>query len=125
MIKRLGIGLMFCTALATTAWAQGTSQFDGQYVGEMTLRGIINGNCTTPPVGAEYPLKIIGGQVHFKYVPRFDTELTGRIDPNGSFKAFGKTKSGVVTMTGQISGYHNLTANIVSPSCQYSFQSKN
>jgi type 1 fimbria pilin len=125
MMKRLGLGLVFGAALASAAWAQGTSQFDGQYVGEMTLTGIINGNCTTPPVGAEYPLTIVGGQVHFKYVPRFDTELTGRIDPNGSFKAFGQTKSGVVTMTGHVSGYHNLTANIVSPSCEYSYQSKN
>jgi hypothetical protein len=28
-------------------------------------------------------------------------------------------------MTGHISGYHNLTANIISPSCEYSFQTKN
>jgi hypothetical protein len=125
MMKRLGLGLVFGAALANLAWAQGVSQFDGQYVGKLTLTGIINGDCTTPPVGAEYPLRIIGGQVHFKYVPRFDTELTGRIDPNGSFKAFGKTKTGVVTMTGHISGYRNLTANIVSPSCEYTFQVTN
>jgi hypothetical protein len=125
MMKRLGLCLLCGAALANAAWAQGVSQFDGQYVGKMTLTGIINGDCTPPPVGAEYPLRIIGGQVHFKYVPRFDTELTGRIDPSGSFKAFGKTKSGVVTMTGHISGYRNLTANIVSPSCQYTFQVTN
>jgi hypothetical protein len=125
MIKRLGLGLLFGAALANAAGAQGVSQFDGQYVGELTLKGIINGNCTTPPVGAEYPLTIAGGQVHFKYVPRFDTELTGRIDPTGGFKATGQTKSGVVTMTGHISGYRNLTARLVSPSCEYSFQTKN
>jgi len=125
MIKRFGVGLVFGAALANAAWAQGTARFDGQYVGELTLRGIINGDCTTPPVGAEYPLRIAGGLVHFKYVPRFDTELTGPVDPNGRFKATGKTKKGIVTMTGQITGYRNLTANLVSPSCEYSFQSRN
>ena len=125
MLKPFAFGCLLALGSVGMAWAQGVSQFDGQYVGKLTLTGIINGDCTTPPVGAEYPLRIIGGQVHFKYVPRFDTELTGRIDPNGSFKAFGKTKSGVVTMTGRISGYRNLTANIVSPSCQYTFQVMN
>jgi hypothetical protein len=119
------LGVALAAGLADTAWAQDVSRFDGQYVGELTLKGIINGNCATPPVGAEYPLTITGGQVHFKYVPRFDTELTGRVDPSGNFKATGQTKSGVVTMTGHISGYRNLTANIVSPSCQYAFQTKN
>jgi hypothetical protein len=125
MLKSFALGCLLALGGAGTAWGQGTSQFDGQYVGELTLRGIINGNCTTPPVGAEYPLTIAGGRVHFKYTPRFDTELTGRIDPSGSFKATGQTKSGVVTMSGHISGYHNLTASIVSPSCEYSFQTKN
>ena len=125
MLKLVALGCLLALGSASMAWAQGTSQFDGQYVGELTLRGVINGDCTTPPVGAEYPLTIAGGQVHFKYVPRFDTELTGRIDANGSFKATGQTKSGVVTMTGHISGYRNLTASLVSPSCEYSFQSKN
>jgi hypothetical protein len=125
MLKPVALGCLLALGSAGMAWAQGASRFDGQYVGELTLAGIINGDCTTPPVGAEYPLTIAGGQVHFKYVPRFDTELTGRIDPSGSFKATGKTKSGVVTMTGHISGYRNLTANIVSPSCEYAFQSKN
>ena len=129
MMKWLGFGFL-CGVLANAAWlnmawAQGVSQFDGQYVGELTLSGIINGDCTTPPVGAEYPLTIAGGQVHFKYVPRFDTELAGRVDPSGGFKATGKTKTGIVTMTGRISGYRSLTANIVSPSCRYSFQTKN
>jgi len=125
MLKLVALGCLLALGSASMAWAQGTSQFDGQYVGELTLRGIINGDCTTPPVGAEYPLTIAGGQVHFKYVPRFDTQLVGRIDANGSFKATGQTKSGVVTMTGHISGYRNLTASLVSPSCEYSFQSKN
>jgi hypothetical protein len=125
MLKPFALGCLLTVGIAGTAWAQGASEFDGQYVGELTLTGIINGNCTTPPVGAEYPLTIAGGQVHFKYVPRFDTELTGRIDPNGAFKATGQTKSGVVTMSGHISGYRNLTASIVSPSCQYTFQTKN
>jgi hypothetical protein len=125
MMNRLGLGLLCGAALANAAWAQGVSQFDGQYVGELALTGIISGDCTTPPVGAEYPLTIAGGQVHFRYVPRFDTELVGRIGANGSFKATGKTKTGAVTMTGHITGYHNLTADIVSPSCRYSFQTKN
>jgi hypothetical protein len=124
MLKAVALGCLLVLESAGMASAQGASQFDGQYVGELTLTGIINGNCATPPVGAEYPLTIAGGQVHFKYVPRFDTELTGRIDPAGSFKATGQTKSGVVTMTGHISGYHHLTAGIVSPSCQYTYQTK-
>ena len=125
MLRPLALGCLLALGIAGMARAQGASQFDGHYVGELTLKGIINGDCTTPPVGAEYPLMIAGGQVHFKYVPRFDTELTGRIDPNGSFKAIGKTKTGVVTMTGHVSGYRNLTASIVSPSCEYVFQTKN
>ena len=125
MLKRLGWSVVFGVGLISAASAQGQTKFDGQYVGELTLTGIINGDCTKPPVGAEYPLRISGGQVSFKYVPRFDTILRGRVDPNGSFKAGGKTKHGFVTMTGKISGYRNLTADIVSPSCQYRFQSKN
>jgi len=125
MLKRLGWGVLLGVSLISAAWAQALTKFDGRYVGELTLTGIINGNCTKPPVGAEYPLAISGGEVTFKYVPRFDTILRGRIDPNGSFKATGRTKHGMVTMTGRITSYHNLMANIVSPSCQYNFQSKN
>jgi len=125
MLKWLGLGVVLGAGLASTARAQAPGKYDGQYVGELTLSGIINGDCTRPPVGAEYPLAIRGGQVHFKYVPRFDTELTGRVDASGRFTAVGATKHGQVTMTGQIIGYRNLTAKIVSPSCEYTFQSRN
>ena len=125
MLKPFTLCCLLALGTAGMAWAQGMSQFDGQYVGQLVLAGIVDGNCMQPPSGALYPLTISGGEVRFKYVPRFDTELTGRIDPSGSFKALGKTKSGVVTMTGHISGYRNLTANIVSPSCQYTFQVTN
>lgn len=125
MLTRLGLGLVFAlvfaAGLAAVAWAQGPSRFDGNYVGELALRGIINGDCTPPPLGSAYPLSIAGGVVRFKYVPRFDTVLTGRIDPNGSFKAMARVKSGVVSMTGRVQG-GSVTANIQSPSCLYSFQ---
>jgi hypothetical protein len=129
MLKRVGLGLTIFAVLGMGpggfADAQGVTKFDGQYVGELTLTGIINGDCTTPPLGAGYPLSISGGVVRFKYVPRFDTMLVGTIDPNGGFKATAKLSHGVATMTGRIVGYGNLTAQIVSPSCQYSFQTKN
>lgn len=124
MLKRAGMVVVLGAGLAGAAFAQAPTKFDGHYVGELTLTGIISGDCTKPPIGAEYPLTIAGGQVSFKYVPRFDTTLRGRIDANGSFKAGGQTKHGLVTMTGRISGYRNLMADIVSPSCQYRFQSK-
>jgi hypothetical protein len=125
MLKRVGLGVALAAGLASAAGAQAPTKFDGHYVGELTLTGIASGDCTKPPVGAEYPLTIAGGQVSFKYVPRFDTTLRGRIDANGGFKAGASTKHGLVTMTGQVTGYRNLTADIVSPSCQYRFQSKN
>ena len=121
---RIGLATMLGAGLASVAWAQATTKFDGQYVGELTLTGIINGNCTRPPTGALYPLTISGGKVRFKYVPRFDTILSGTVDPGGSFKASRHLRSGYVTMTGQIQGT-NLTASIVSPSCNYSFRVKN
>lgn len=125
MLKWLGTGVVLGMTLTAAAWAQPPTKYDGQYVGDLTLTGIINGDCTRPPVGAEYPLSIRGGQVHFKYVPRFDTELVGWVDAKGGFKAVGDTKHGMVAMTGQITGYHNLTAKLVSPSCEYSFVSRN
>ena len=92
--KRLGLAFVLAAALAQAAWAQGAGQFDGEYVGELTLSGIINGDCTTPPLGSAYPLSILGGVVSFKYLPRFDTILTGHVDRNGGFKASSRTKSG-------------------------------
>jgi hypothetical protein len=124
MLKWLGLGLLLAAGFGEAAWAQ-TTRFDGQYVGTLTLGRIISGECTTPPVGSEYPLTVAGGQVRFKYVPRFDTLLSGRIDDNGAFKAIGRTKHGVVTMTGRIEGAGNVTATIVGPSCAYNFQTKN
>ena len=123
MLKCVGLALLLGTTLGSVAWAQGAGKFDGQYVGELTLKGIINGDCTKPPLGAEYPLTISGGIVRFKYVPRFDTTLVGRVDQNGTFKASCKLRSGIITMTGRTDGV-NVTASIVSPSCEYSFQTK-
>jgi hypothetical protein len=119
----LGLGLLLGAGLGNVAWAQGSGKFDGQYVGELTLAGIINGNCTQPPPGAAYPLTISGGIVRFKYAPRFDTTLIGAVDGKGNFKASRTLRSGVINMTGHIEG-NNLTANIVSPSCIYAFQTK-
>jgi hypothetical protein len=121
--KWLGPGLILALALVSGAWAQSASRFDGEYVGELALTGIINGDCTKPPLGSAYPLSISGGVVRFKYVPRFDTTLVGRVDPNGSFKATARTKSGVVTMTGHVTG-GNVKATLQSPSCMYSFRSR-
>lgn len=119
--KRLGLGLILAAAVAGAAWAQGTGRFDGQYVGALTLTGIVNGDCTTPPPGSAYPLSISGGVVRFKYLPRFDTILTGRLDQNGGFKASARVKSGVVNMVGRVQA-GAVTATIQSPSCLYSFQ---
>jgi hypothetical protein len=123
MLKWLGSGLLLAAGLGSVASAQGVARFDGQYVGELSLAGIINGDCTKPPLGAAYPLTISGGVVHFKYVPRFDTTLVGRVDGNGNFKATATLHHGVATMTGHTDGT-SLTAAIVSPSCQYAFQTK-
>ena len=122
MPKRLGLGLILAVALTSAAWAQGGGRFDGDYVGEMTLTGIINGDCTKPPLGSAYPLSISGGVVRFKYVPRFDTTLMGPIDPSGSFRAIARVRSGTITMTGRVQA-GNVTAKIQSPSCMYSFRS--
>jgi hypothetical protein len=123
MPKLVGPGLLLCTALASAAWAQGSARFDGQYRGELTLTKEIKENCTRPPLGALYPLRISRGQVQFVYVPRFDTTLRGWVDDNGIFKASARIRHGSVQMTGRIRG-NNITAYIVSPSCNYIFQTK-
>src|SRR6516164_9028186 len=115
MLKRLGLGLLLGGALAT-ALAQGSTEFDGQYLGKLTLTKVVSGDCTEPPLGALYPLKISGGQVEFKYVPRFDTILRGKIDKNGDFTASRRLRTGAVGMTGRVRG-NNVTAYIKSPSC--------
>ena len=123
--QRSALGLLLAAAPAGAAWAQATGKFDGNYVGQLTLTGIINGDCTTPPTGSAYPLTIAGGVVHFKYVPRFDTVLVGKIDDKGDFKASGRTKSGMINMLGHVAPGGALTANIQSPSCLYSFAGSN
>ncbi len=123
MLRWLGLGLLFAAGLGTVAWAQGPARFDGQYVGRLALRDVISGDCTRPPLGALYPLTISGGEVRFKYVPRFDTTLTGRVDANGVFKASARLRQGFAEMTGHIQG-DNLTADIVTPSCRYRFSTK-
>ena len=122
MLRWVGLGLVFGTGLGI-AWAQGTAKFDGQYRGELTLTKVIKGDCTQPPLGALYPLRISRGEVRFVYVPRFDTTLNGRVSEDGSFKAFARARKGFVQMTGRIQG-NTITATIVSPSCNYAFQTK-
>ena len=123
MLRWRGLGLLLGTGLASVAWAQSSAKFDGQYVGELTLTKVIN-DCTRPPLGALYPLTISGGEVRFVYAPRFDTTLRGKVSENGVFKAAARLRRGLVQMTGRIQG-NNLTAYIVSPSCNYTFQTKN
>ena len=123
MLRLLGLGLLLGTGLGSLAWAQGSAKFDGQYMGELTLTKVIEGDCTQPPLGALYPLRIFRGEVRFVYVPRFDTTLSGRVDENGMFKASARSRRGSVRMTGRIQG-NNITAYIVSPSCNYTFQTK-
>jgi hypothetical protein len=124
MPRRLGPGLLLAGMVGSVAFAQGTSGFDGQYAGELTLRAVISGDCTEPPQGALYPLTVSGGQVRFAYLPRFATTLTGNVAENGSFRASAPTRHGGVEMTGRIQG-NAVRAQIVSPSCRYSFETKN
>ncbi len=124
MPQRLCLSLLFGAAIGNAAWAQGSTAFDGQYTRTLTLKKIISGDCTEPPLGAVYPLIVSGGQVQFKYVPRFDTTLNGIVDANGRFKASRRVPKGLVSMTGQIR-YNDVTATIHSPSCQYTFHTKN
>jgi hypothetical protein len=93
-------------------------------MGELTLTKEITGDCTAPPLGALYPLTISRGEVRFAYRPRFGTTLRGRVGENGIFKASASLRKGFVQMTGRIQG-NNLTASIVSPSCNYMFKTKN
>jgi hypothetical protein len=58
------------------------------------------------------------------YLPRFGTTLRGKVDDDGSLKASARLRKGFVQMTGHVQG-NNLTAYIVSPSCNYTFQTKN
>jgi len=121
MLKSLGLDLLLGAALGNIAWAQGSTKFDGRYVGQLTLTKVISGDCTQPPLGALYPLTISRGQVQFKYIPRFDTILVGKVDENGSFTASRLLRGGRVSMTGHIQG-NNVTAHITSPSCKYTFK---
>ena len=123
MLRWLGLGLLLSTGLGNVAWAQGSARFDGQYMGELILTKVINGDCTEPPLGALYPLGISKGEVRFAYIPRFDTTLRGWVGENGIFKASARVRKGFVQMTGRIQG-NNITAHIVSPSCNYTFQTK-
>lgn len=121
MLRWLGLSLMIGTGLGNVAWAQGQTKFDGQYVGELRLTKVISGDCTRPPLGALYPLTISRGEVRFAYRPRFDTMLSGRVGEDGSFHASARLPKGSVRMTGRIQG-NNISAVIVSPSCNYTFR---
>jgi hypothetical protein len=118
------LGLALGAALASAAFAQGSPRFDGQYMGELTLTRTMSGDCAEPPLGALYPLRVNRGEVRFAYTPRFATTLTGTVDDRGAFKAVARLKNGAVQMTGQIRG-NDVTAYLVSPSCNYTFQTKN
>jgi hypothetical protein len=124
MLKCLGGVLLIVTGLASLAWAQGPTRFDGEYMGELTLKKVIAGDCTRPPLGAVYPLTISNGDIRFLYTPHFSTTLRGRIDENGVFKASARLHHGFATMEGRIQG-NNVNAYIVSPSCNYTFRTKN
>lgn len=115
--------LLLGAGFARIALAQGSDAFDGQYIGELTLMSVVKGDCTKPPLGSVYPLTISRGQVKFQYTPRFSTILIGTVDKNGVFKASTRAHKGIVRMTGRIRG-DNVTATVVSPSCNYNFQTK-
>ena len=123
MLRGLGLGLLLGAGLAGAASAQGVAPFDGQYTGELVLVHEKKGDCTRPPSGAVYPLTISRGEVRFSYVPRFATTLSGRIAADGVFRASARAKKGVVQMTGRIQG-SSVTAEIASPSCTYTFQTR-
>lgn len=120
-LKPLAFGLLFGAALANPGWAQATTEFDGQYVGKLTLTKLRSGDCTEPPLGALYPLAISGGRVEFKYLPRFDTILRGHVAANGTFTASLRLRRGRIRMTGHIEGT-DVIATIKSPSCIYHFK---
>ncbi len=60
-IRSLGLGLVLAGAVAGLAAAQGSSRYDGQYVGTLALDKLIRGDCEQPPPGAQYPLQISAG----------------------------------------------------------------
>jgi hypothetical protein len=124
MLRWLGLGLLLATGLASVAWAQGAAGFDGQYAGELILMRTLKGDCTQPPPGALYPLTVSGGNVRFAYVPRFATTLSGKVGDNGNFTASARLRKGFAQMSGHIQG-NKVTASIVSPSCNYTFQTRN
>jgi hypothetical protein len=124
MRRWLGLSLLLGVGLGSVALAQGSAKFDGQYMGELILTKVINGDCTQPPLGALYPLTISRGDVQLVYRPRFGTTLRGKVGEDGTFKASARLRRGFVQMTGHIQG-NNLTAYIVSPSCNYTFETKN
>jgi hypothetical protein len=124
MLRRLGLGLLLGAGLVSIGWAQGAGKFDGQYMGELVLTKVINGDCTEPPLGSLYPLSISGSEVRFAYTPRFNTTLSGRVGDNGVFRATARLKHGMIQMSGRVQG-NGVTAYIVSPSCNYTFRSKN
>jgi hypothetical protein len=122
-IRSLGLGLVLAAAAASLATAQGTSRYDGQYVGGLTLNKTIRGDCEPPPPGAQYPLKISAGTVTFDYLPHFSTTLIGTIDAAGNFLATTKIKHGAVQMKGRVIG-EKVTAELMSPSCSYTFRTQ-
>lgn len=119
--SRLGLGLLFGMAAWGVAQAQTAGPFDGQYVGELALTSVVTGDCAEPAPGALYPMNVSRGVVRFKYTPRSRTTLTGTVNPDGSFEATGRLRRGVVRMTGRIDG-DTVTAEIHSPSCNYSYR---
>src|SRR5262249_15133680 len=126
MLRSVVPATLLCIGLCHPASAQSLAQFDGKYLGELTLTKVVRGDCTKPPLGSLYPLTISNGQVRFEYVPRFGTTLTGRINEAGVFKAAARLRKGrLVEMTGRVQGGIHLTAVIYSPSCNYSFQTRN
>ena len=118
------MGWLLGAGVVGAAAAQGPARFDGQYTGELVLAKEKKGDCTRPPFGALYPLTVSRGEVRFSYVPRFATTLIGRIAADGVFRASARAKKGVVQMTGRIQG-NSVTAEIASPSCTYTFQTRN
>jgi hypothetical protein len=124
MLRSLGLPLLLVAGFGSIAWAQGSASFDGQYSGELTLTRTLKGDCTQPPPGALYPLTVSGGNVRFAYVPRFATTLSGRVGGDGNFTASARLRKGSAQMSGHIQG-NNVTASIVTPSCNYTFQTRN
>jgi hypothetical protein len=102
MLKGVGLGLLISAGLGSIGWAQDSVKFDGQYMGELTLTKEISGDCTRPPTGALY----------------------GKINEHGMFEASARLRKGVVHMTGLIQG-NQVSALIESPSCNYTFRTKN